>query len=141
VKYYSGFVTRARIEAAEFLEATLATDEHTYGALAYETNARLVIAEQHSSQAQDCLTKALESMEGFKVPLAHWRVHAAAFELHELLGNRELADRHRELSRATIMKLANSLPADEPLWQTFLSAPLIRKVMDEGTTMPRPNEA
>jgi hypothetical protein len=70
-------------------------------------------------------------MEGFEVPLAHWRVHATAAELHSHLGNRDLADNHRNLSRGTIMKLADSLPAEERLRDTFLSSPLVRKVLDE----------
>jgi tetratricopeptide (TPR) repeat protein len=35
---------------------------------------------------------------------------------------RALSTHHRELSRATILKLANSLPVDEPLRHTFISA-------------------
>jgi hypothetical protein len=49
------------------------------------------------------------------------------------VGNQDLAERHRELSRDTIMKLANSLPADEPLRQTFLSAPAIRKILGDSS--------
>jgi predicted ATPase len=36
---------------------------------------------------------------------------------------------HRELSRATIFKLANLPPAKEPLRRTFLSAPVFRSVI------------
>ena len=36
---------------------------------------------------------------------------------------------HRELSRTTIFKLANSLPAKEPLRRTFVSAPVVRNVI------------
>jgi len=110
---------------------TRSTEERTFRALAFEVNARVAIAEQDLDRAQDCLAKALQSMEGFEVPLAHWRVHATAAELHRRLGSRDLADDHRELSRATIMKLANSLPVEEPLCRTFLSAPAIRKVIGD----------
>jgi len=44
-------------------------------------------------------------------------------------GNRELAEDQRELSRATILKLANSLPAEEPLRKTLLSAPSVCRVL------------
>jgi hypothetical protein len=77
------------------------------------------------------IAKAVQEMEGYEVPLAHWRVHATAAELYRRRGNRDLAERHRELSRATIMKLANSLPAEEPLRTTFLSAPMIRKILGD----------
>jgi hypothetical protein len=71
-------------------------------------------------------------MEGFEVPLAAWRVHATAFELYQNSGDRDLAERHLALSRATIMKLANSMSAEEPLRRTFLSAPMIRKILGDG---------
>jgi hypothetical protein len=126
-----GELEKARIEAEQFLTVTLASEERTFRALAFETNARIAIAEQKFARAQDLTTKALEAMAGFEVPLAHWRVHGTAAELHRRLGNRDLADRHRESSCATIMKLANSLPAEEPLRNTFLSAPLVSKILGD----------
>ena len=38
------------------------------------------------------------------------------------------------LSRETVMKLANSLPTQEPLRQTFLSAPMIREILGDDET-------
>jgi hypothetical protein len=66
-----------------FLEVALATAERTYQGLAWEANAR--------------------------VPLAAWRIHATAAELYARAANRDLVGHYRELSRATIMKLADSL--------------------------------
>src|SRR5271157_2944007 len=127
-----GELEKARVEGEEFLKITLATQEHTYRALALEVNTRVAIAERDWDRARNCLAKALEAMEGFEVPLAHWRVHATAAELHRRLGNRDSADSHRELSRATILKLANSLPSDVPLRKTFLSAPVVSKILGYG---------
>ncbi|HXO32417.1 MAG TPA: AAA family ATPase [Candidatus Acidoferrales bacterium] len=126
-----GDLEKARVEAEQFLRVTLASEERTFRALAFEANARIAIAEQKFARAQDLTTKALEAMDGFEVPLAHWRVHGTAAELHGRLGNRDLAERHRESSCATIMKLANSLPAEEPLRNTFLSAPLVSKILGD----------
>ena len=75
------------------------------------------------------IAKGWSAMEGFEVPLAAWRVHATAFELYQDSGDRDLAERHRALSRDTIMKLANSMPAEETLRANFLSAPAIRKIL------------
>lgn len=61
-------------------------------------------------------------------------VETLTFELYQNSGDRDLAQRHLALSRDTIMKLANSLPAEEPLRQTFLSAPAIRKILDDRET-------
>jgi hypothetical protein len=41
------------------------------------------------------------------------------------------AEEHRELSRAIIMKLANSMPVEEPLRKILLSAPAICNLLDE----------
>jgi hypothetical protein len=81
-------------------------------------------------------------MKGFEVPLAAWRVHATASQVYRYSGDRDLAEYHLALSRETIMKLANSLPAEEPLRQTFLSAPAIRKILcDRETPYLRAREA
>src|SRR5271165_1250010 len=127
-----GGLAQARVEAEEFLRVTLATEERTYRALAYETNTRVAIAEGDLQKAQDSINQAVQAMEGYEVPLAHWRVHATAYELYERMKQRDAAKKHRELSRATIMKLANSLPVEEPLRQTFLSAPMVRKILGDG---------
>jgi hypothetical protein len=124
-----GDLGNARPQAERFLEIALATAEHTWQALAWEVKARVAMAELHLARAQDCIAKGLSAMEGFEVPLAAWRVHATAFELYQNSGDRDLAERQLALSRETVMKLANSLPTEEPLRQTFLSAPMIRKIL------------
>jgi hypothetical protein len=91
------------------------------------------MAELDITRARDCIAKGLATMEGFEVPLASWRVHAVAAEFHERTGDSELAESYLALSRDTIMKLANSLPAEEPLRKAFISDPLIRKVLRDAT--------
>jgi hypothetical protein len=71
----------------------------------------------------------VQLVEDFELPLAHWRVHGTAFDLHTCLGNPDRAEYHRQLSRGTIMKLADSLPPDEPLRNTFLSAPMTSRIL------------
>jgi hypothetical protein len=125
-----GDLVRARSYAERFLDATLATAERTWQGLAWEANARVAVAERDPARARDCITKALSTVQGFEVPLAAWPVHATAAEIDEQAGNLESAAIHRELSRATIRQLANSLPAEEPLRQIFLSAPAVAKILD-----------
>jgi hypothetical protein len=129
-----GDLAQARPQAEKFLKIALTTAEHMWQALAWEVNARLAMAELDLTRAQDCIAKGLSAMEGFEVPLAAWRVHATAFELYRNSGDGEVAERHLALSRETILKLANSLPAEEPLRQIFLSAPMVRKILGEGET-------
>ncbi len=128
-------LTKARSQAERFLKATLATAERTWQALAWEANARVAIAAVELERAQDCVAKAWSTMESFEVPLAAWRVHATAAELYERTGDSELAKDQRELSRATILKLAHSLPAEEPLRRTFLSAPSVCRILGTVETI------
>ena len=129
-----GNLAQARHQAERFLSLTLTTAERTWQALAWEANARVALAELDAPRAQECIAKALSTMEGFELPLAAWRVHATAAGLFRDAGDRDLAERHLALSRETIMKLADSLPADEPLRSTFLSTPTVLKVLREGET-------
>jgi DNA-binding winged helix-turn-helix (wHTH) protein len=124
-------LAHARLEAERFLELTRATAERTWQALAWDTNARVATAERDFNRAQKCIDQALSTMEGFEVPLAAWRVHGTAAELSARLGNNAAAEQHRASSRATILRLADSLPHDEPLRVTFLSAPPVRQIVGQ----------
>jgi hypothetical protein len=124
-----GDLKQARTEAERFRKITLATAERTWQALAWEANARVAIAELDFERARESIAQSLSTMEGFEVPLAGWRVHATAAGLYRATDDRESADRHRELSHATILKLANSLPAEDPLRKTFLSASAVSRVL------------
>jgi DNA-binding winged helix-turn-helix (wHTH) protein len=125
----TGDRARARLEAERFLEMALATTERTSQGLAWELNARVALATQDHARARDCIAQGVSTVQGFEVPLAAWPVHATAADIEEASGNIEPARLHRNLSRATIMQLANSLPEHEPLRQIFLSAPAVTRVL------------
>jgi len=127
-----GDVRQARIEGEQLLQVTLATAERTWQALAWETNARIAIADTAVERAGDCIAKALSTMQGLEVPLAAWRVHATAAELYQATNNIDSANHHRELSRATIRKLADSLDLNERLRKIFLSAPLVSRIIGDN---------
>jgi DNA-binding winged helix-turn-helix (wHTH) protein/tetratricopeptide (TPR) repeat protein len=129
-----GDLAQARLQAERCLAIALASAEHMWQALGWEANARVAMAELDVPRARDSIAKALSTMEGFEVPLAAWRVHATAFDLYHNSGDQDLAKRHLALSRETIMKLANSLPPEEPLRRIFLSAPIIRKILGDSET-------
>jgi hypothetical protein len=132
-----GDLTRAREEGEEFLAVTCATAERTWQALAWEANARIAITAHDLDNAQDCITKGLSAMEGFEVPLAAWQVHATAAELSERRDDSRAAEYHRELSRTTILKLANSLAPEDSLRQIFLSAVSARTILAESGLPPQ----
>ena len=126
----SGDLARARAQAERFLAMTLATADRMFQALAWEANARLEIAEGDLVRAAHCIDEAVATVEGFEVPLAAWRVHATGAERSERAGDGRAAKRHRKLSRATILELAESLSAEESMRTTFLSAPAVRAVLE-----------
>jgi len=136
-----GDLAQARLQAERSLAIALASAERMWQALAWDANARVAMAELDVPRARDSITRALSAMGGFEVPLAAWRVHATAFALYQNSGDRDLAERHLALSRETIMKLANSLPPEEPLRQTFLSAPMVRRIVGplSGTRASSPS--
>ena len=124
-----GDLVRARLEAERLVDLALATEERTWHGLAWELNARVALANRDHDRAQECIGKAVFTVRGFKVPLAAWRVHATAAHIEEEFGNLESARSHRDLSRATIMQLANSMEQQEPLRNIFLSAPPVTWVL------------
>jgi tetratricopeptide (TPR) repeat protein len=131
-----GDLAQARPRAERFLSLTMATAERTYQGLAWEANARVAMAAQDWERAEECVANALSTIEGYEIPLAAWRVHATAADLYARgrkgdSAEHPAAQHHLELSRATILRLANSL-VEEPLRRIFLSAPMVRKIVGDG---------
>jgi DNA-binding winged helix-turn-helix (wHTH) protein/tetratricopeptide (TPR) repeat protein len=125
----TGDRVRAQQEAERLLEMSLATEERTWQGLAWEINARVALANRDEARARDCIARGVSTVQGFEVPLAAWQVHATAARIGEKSGNLESARLHRDLSRATIMQLANSMEQGEPLRRIFLSAPAVARVL------------
>jgi tetratricopeptide (TPR) repeat protein len=122
----------ARQEAERFLNMALTTPECTWQALAWETNARVALESRDKVRARECIGNAIHAVQGFEVPLAAWQVHATAATIEEELGNLEAARFQRDQSCATILRLANSLPQQEPLRKAFLSAPAVARILSRG---------
>jgi tetratricopeptide (TPR) repeat protein len=121
---------RARTEAEHFLQISLDTADRHWQGLAWESNARVALADQNYHRARECIGKAVATVQGFEVPLAAWRVHATAADIEEESGNPGSVRFHRDISRSTILQLANSLPEREPLREIFLSAPLVSRILN-----------
>jgi predicted ATPase len=127
-----GDLQKARWEAQEFLTASLRTRERTYQALAWEANARVTFMAGDHAATEECINKALSIVGGWEIPVAAWRVHATAAEV---VIHPESARDQWGLSAETIIRLADSLHRTDPLRQTFLSAPPIRRIL--GTEQAR----
>jgi tetratricopeptide (TPR) repeat protein len=65
-----GDIEKAQSDAHEFLNASLATRERTYQALAWETKARVARIAGDQAAADECIGKALNIVEQFEVPVA-----------------------------------------------------------------------
>jgi hypothetical protein len=124
-----GELGQARVSTERFLEITQRTSEHTWQALAWDAIARVAMAEPDAQRTQHCISGALSAIDGFEVPLAAWRVHATAAKVFGDAGNTDLPRHHLELSRATLLKLADSLGQEESLRRTFLAAPEVDRVL------------
>ncbi len=125
----SGDLAQARAQSDRYVQVTLAGAERTWQALAWEANTRVAMADGDLKRAQELIDKALSTVGEFELPLAHWRAHATAAVLDELKGRAESAERHQHLSRATILKIADSLAPEEPLRKTFLSTASVASIM------------
>jgi DNA-binding winged helix-turn-helix (wHTH) protein len=136
-----GDLTHGGPEAERFLALTRATAERTWQAIAWDASARVAMAERDVPRAADCIARALQTMDGYEVPLGAWRVHATAAEVYRRAGDSMAAERHLALARATILALATSLAGDRPLHDAFLSAPSIQGIVDRrGRTRARPGQ-
>jgi tetratricopeptide (TPR) repeat protein len=120
----------ARLQGERFLESALKCDERTWQALAWESNARLAVAEGNCARARQCIAEALRVMKGLEVPLAAWRVHATASRINEMSGRSSIAAGHRALSCDTLRNLANSLPENSLLRATFLSSGVVTSILE-----------
>jgi DNA-binding winged helix-turn-helix (wHTH) protein len=127
----SGNLAQAREEASVYLNIALSTDDYTYRALAMEVNARVAMAQEEMSVARDLISRGIQTVEERDVPLATWRVHAAAASFFEVSGQTVLAQRHRQIAKDAILSLADSLGPRHTLKAKFLSAPVVARVLRE----------
>lgn len=125
----SGSLEKAGIEADDYLSAALETADPHLQALAWEMQARIAIAKEDWSRAEDCVRKALEILRRFEVPVAAWQIHATAWRLYQSKQQHAEAESHRKQAQAYIFKIADSFPEGEPLRESFLSAVPITRIL------------
>jgi tetratricopeptide (TPR) repeat protein len=125
----AGNLANAVSEADRFLDAALSTDAPNLQAVAWGTKARVAIAQTKWDDADECLQRAFAVVEKFEVPVAAWQVHATAWRLYRHTRDEQAAEEHRTHARTLLRKLANSFPPDEPLRQSFLTAPAISRIL------------
>src|SRR5579871_168446 len=127
----AGDLPNARREADGFLKSALSVADPNLRAFAWEINSRVARAERNGRAAREHIENALAVLEKYEVPVAGWQVHRTAGDLCEDEGNRARAEEHRARAKELIMKIASSFEPDEPLRETFLTAPPIRSLFWE----------
>ncbi|WP_263357659.1 AAA family ATPase [Acidicapsa ligni] len=117
-------VASAREESNLFLGTALSSAELTWRALAWETDARVSIAEKNYERARRSISEALRLVKEQEIPLASWRVYATAARLYR--------EDYGLAARKALLKFADSFAADHPLRAIFLSARAAAEILSEG---------
>jgi hypothetical protein len=118
------------MEADSFLRSALSICDPSQQALAWELRARVAIAEEDWSAAQDYIRNGEELVGKFEIPNSAWRIHSTGYRIFLHKGLRDEAIKHGTKAREYIFALADSFPEQEPLRKTFLSAEPIRRIVE-----------
>jgi len=124
----AGNLRNARTEADRFLDAASSTSEPNLLALASDAEARVAMAAKDWKGAERHIESALAIVAKYDIPTTSWRVHATRADLARSVKDEAAAERHRARAEAVVSALAESFDRDEPLRQTFLSSPRIRRI-------------
>jgi DNA-binding winged helix-turn-helix (wHTH) protein len=124
-----GKLSRAREDADLLLQSVLTGADPTLQAWAWDLKARIAMAGRNWSEAPGFVDNALDALQTFSVPVAAWKVHATASELHRHSRNAEASAHHRSRAAAILLELAESFDADDPLRATLLSSSTARRLL------------
>lgn len=100
----------AHRRSSHLIALTGCTAERTWQSIAWETQARVLLAEGALGEAASCLDRARQIIRGFEAPLAEWRVLSTAAATHLRLGEHALAAKYSELANLVRQRLQGSLP-------------------------------
>ncbi|MDB6158225.1 MAG: transcriptional regulator, putative ATPase, winged helix family [Gammaproteobacteria bacterium] len=109
----------AQIRAERYVMFAEATDERMWQSLAWETRARVALAQGIAAEAVEYIVKAQAASKGFETPLADWRVHDTAAAAYTAIGDRRQAGIHAQASIALRKRIARTLPEGHSLRLTL----------------------
>ena len=130
----AGDVANARREADRFLESALSVAEPNMRALAWEIRARVAKAGKDPDHARRCIENAASILEMFEIPVAAWQVYRTARDVYAGGDERDKADMYHARAVEVITRLADSFEQGDPLIETFLNAPPIRRIFERGAS-------
>jgi DNA-binding winged helix-turn-helix (wHTH) protein/tetratricopeptide (TPR) repeat protein len=105
--------------ATHLSQAAMDTDDRTWRALAWEARARAALSCGEALEALEHVVRALNECEAATIPVAEWRVRATAAAIFKAKGDLREASKHVDLGLAVTRRLAESMPAADPLRSTF----------------------
>ncbi len=111
-------IAEARRAAQRLLSASEKTADRTCKVYALDGNARVAFEEGNLAPARTYVNRAIALMDGFDLPLAHWRIHGTAMLVFPLS-----AEKHRALAKATLARLADSLKDYPEVKTALLTSP------------------
>ncbi len=129
----AGEVTKAGFEAEQFFGAALSTEDPVLQTRAWEMKARIAMAAESWEQAEEFLSQAIKILRRSDVPMAAWPVYEAGWNIYRELKQADKAEKYRGKAETAIRSLADSLPAEEPLREIFLSSPRVRRIFSDPT--------
>jgi tetratricopeptide (TPR) repeat protein len=110
-----GELDRARDYAMRLCELAAKPGQCTYLALGRRQMAAVALAQDNLPEAETQVGLALETMNAAEAPLAAWPVFTLAGEIADRRGMPQEALSHRARARASLERLAASMPEGEPL--------------------------
>jgi DNA-binding winged helix-turn-helix (wHTH) protein/tetratricopeptide (TPR) repeat protein len=125
----SGDLATANHEADALINVVSELEDGFLTSLAWETKAKVAVAEGDRSAAAVHIRRAIDIVERVTVPLAAWRVHGTAYEIYRST-SRQNAQHHHTKAHALIMKIAATLDGHESLRQSFLGDARVRQVLE-----------
>jgi DNA-binding winged helix-turn-helix (wHTH) protein len=100
----------ASSRAKRCVTAAAGTDERMWRALAWESRARVALAQAKHEEAVKHIENALAVCKGFDTPLAEWRVDETGAAAFKACGDRRRAKFHADRAMATRKRAAQTLP-------------------------------
>ena len=89
--------------------------------------ADIALLEDNPTRVEAELAAALAALEGADAPLAEWRVHESAANIHARRNH--AAQAHRQRARSAVTRLADSLRDWPELQRSLLAAPRVQAAL------------
>jgi hypothetical protein len=110
-----GDLGRAEETSLRLHAMTSMAPDRTFLVISHGLMARVAMARGNLREARTQVSRAIRLVRHAQLPLAAWRAHAAAADLHDLCGQADKAIRSRGRSSQVRQSLANGLGQSDPL--------------------------